>query len=139
MATATLHIRALLPLRVSDKHGAGHFGAPRGKRVHAGIDYGCPPKTRIFSPVTGRVTKVGYPYGDDLSFKYVEITDDNSFRHRVFYIEPDVHVGHLVARETIIGQAQDLTGRYPGITNHVHYEIRAKDGTPLNPSEFPIV
>lgn len=114
-----------LPLRGYDRHGSGAWLAPRGSRTHNGIDYACYPGTLILAPVSGVVTKLGYPYSDDISFRYVQITSDDDCAHRIFYVLPSVDVGDLVSEDlTVIGEAQDLTERYPGITNHTHYEIK---------------
>lgn len=130
-----MKIKAVLKKRVSDCHGSGHFGASRGSRTHNGIDYTCVKGAAIASPTSGTVTKIGYPYKDDLSFRYVEITDSLKLRHRVFYIHPSMHIekGVKVTKNTIIGISQDLTGRYDGITPHVHYEIKDMNGKFLNP------
>lgn len=123
-------MKAIIELRKrqSDKWGAGYFNAPRGSRSHSGIDYLCEPGASILSPCDGEVTKLGYPYGDDLSFRYVEITDKNHARHRLFYVEPELAVGDTVHENDVIGEAQDLTTRYSTpekgpIPNHIHYEI----------------
>lgn len=130
-----LMITARLPQRGVDEFGSGHFGAPRGNHRHNGIDYEASHGQEILAPASGVVSKIGYPYGDDLSFRYVEVTDGNGLRHRVFYILPKVEIGmYVVSNVTVIGTAQDLGGRYPCITNHVHYEI-IKDGKYLNPND----
>jgi len=123
-------IEIQLRKRISDKWGAGYFNAPRdgGKRSHAGIDYYVEPDAAILSPVSGKVTKLGYPYGDDLSFRYVEITDKDHSRHRVFYVEPTVEVGDKINEGDQIGVSQNLATRYDTpekgpMPNHVHYEI----------------
>lgn len=121
-------IEIQLRKRHSDKWGAGHFNAPRGNRSHSGIDYLCEPGAVIMSPCDGEVTKLGYPYGDDLSFRYVEITDRHHARHRLFYVEPSLSVGDHIAEGDHVGEAQDLTKRYDTpekgpILNHIHYEI----------------
>lgn len=131
-------ITATLPPRGTDAWGSGEFGASRGSRSHKGIDYACFPETIIHTPVTGTVTKLGYPYGDDLSFRYVEVTTRDKNRHRLFYTSPEVSVGELVSRGDIVGTAQDIAGKYhrddrEPMTNHIHYEILAPDGTPINP------
>ena len=113
-----------LPMRGTDKYGSGEFGASRGEREHKGIDLACYPDTEILSPVSGVVSKLGYPYKDDLNFMYVQITVSGGTFHRVFYIIPAVSLGDVVDNMTVIGLSQDLTQRYPGITNHVHYEIK---------------
>lgn len=121
-------INGNLPIRGDDEHGSGAWHAPRGDRLHNGVDYSCYPGTVIFAPMNGTVTKVGYPYGDDLAYRYVQITDEEGDCHRIFYIDPGVdNDTEVYANETPIGTAQDLTTRYPGITNHVHYEIKRGD------------
>ena len=112
-----------LEKRISDKWGAGHFGAPRGNHTHNGIDYCVPPEAQILSPVAGEISKHGYAYPDDLSFRYVQITAKDGKFHRIFYCEPILPIGRTVKEGTIIGFSQDLTERYPGITPHCHYEI----------------
>jgi murein DD-endopeptidase MepM/ murein hydrolase activator NlpD len=132
--------RALKP-RGIDAWGDGSFKAPRGKRTHKGIDYHSEVNDAVYSPVEGRVTKLGYPYkprpDDRIIYRYVEVTEPNGTRHRVFYIEPAVGNGIFVDTDTIIGLAQDIQDRYtkPGkvMKNHVHYEIIDKDGNLIDP------
>lgn len=123
-----------LQKRGQDKWGSGEFGAPRGNHTHNGIDYCVEPEMQILSPAAGKITKHGYPYADDLSFRYVQITDKDGKNHRVFYCEPILPIGRIVKKDTVIGFSQDLTERYPGITPHIHYEIM-EDGKYLNPEE----
>ena len=125
-------MKANLIQRTSDKWGAGYFHAPRGDRKHNGIDYACLAGSKILSPCDGKVTKLGYPYADDLSFRYVQITNGNK-NHRVFYIEPTVELGAKIKEGDVIGIAQDLEERYPDITPHIHYEIKSLDGKFENP------
>jgi len=120
-------INGNLPIRGEDEHGSGAWHAPRGNRLHNGVDYSCYPGTQIMAPVSGTVTKLGYPYGDDLDYRYVEITTPGGDCHRVFYISPVDSNDDVVAGQTLIGYTQDLTTRYPGITNHIHYEIKRGD------------
>lgn len=141
------------PLRISDCWGQGHFGAPRGSRTHKGIDFAIGAGEGVFSHISGAVTKVGYPYGDDLSFRYVQVTSEATFKHdgriitdtvahRFFYVEPCLEVGDTVEIGTMIGRCQDSQKRYPAgngkpepITNHVHYEVKYGD-IYLNPAQF---
>lgn len=124
-------ITAKLKKRGVDKWGSGEFGASRGDRTHNGIDY-C---VAICSPVKGEVTKLGYCYSNDLSYRYVQVTDSAHRDHRIFYIDPLVKVGDMVEPGDFIGTPQTLQTRYPGITDHCHYEI--KQGSEyLNPDEF---
>ena len=92
----------------------------------------CYPGTIIHSTVSGKVTKLGYPYADKLEFRYVQVTDSQGLNHRYFYIDPLVKMDQIVTLETVIGMSQKLP--YEGITHHVHYEI--KDGVEyLDPME----
>ena len=129
-------MKAIIPTklrkRISDKWGSGHFGAPRGDRTHNGIDYICPKDSPVLSPCDGKVTKLGYAYADDLSFRYIQITNGTK-NHRIFYVTPDVELTSEVKEGDIIGLSQDLAGRYPEITPHIHYEIKSLDGKFENP------
>jgi len=132
-------ITVMLEKRGSDDFGSGEFGASRGSRTHKGIDYTAPAGAELISPVDGEVTKLGYPYASDLSFRYVEVTDTDGIRHRMFYVSPDVAVGDSVSRQDPIGKVQDIAGKYNTDTrkmkNHVHYEIIVW-GEYVNPEEF---
>ena len=138
MIEATYPVKHVLEKRTGDPWGSGEFGAPRGTRTHKGIDYTCPVGAVIHTPVSGKVTKLGYPYSDDLTFRYVEITDKDDARHRLFYVSPTVEKGDIVQAGESVGIQQDISGRYrddnkPPMINHCHYEILLTDGTPINP------
>lgn len=119
----------------SDRAGDGRFGAPRGARQHKGIDYECVPGQVLVGGVSGSVTKHGYCYGDDLNWRYVQVTDFDGLHHRFFYVDPLVPVGEVVGPDTAIGVAQDITRRYPdqGMVPHVHYEVMREGGEHLDP------
>lgn len=128
-------IISIAPMRGTDVHGSGYFHAPRGNRLHNGIDYSVIANSVVLSPVSGVVTKLGYPYADDLSFRYVQITDLEGYKWRLFYIDPSVSVGEVVTIVSKIGVVQDLDERYPGITPHVHLEIKSPDNYFINPED----
>jgi len=125
-----------LPKRGTDAWGDGAFGARRGGHTHRGIDYACEPGVVILSPVAGVVTKHGYCYGDDLSYRYIQITSHVYRRHhRLFYVLPSLAVGNAVEVGEDIGEAQDISARYDArMVNHVHYEIKM-DGKYINPED----
>lgn len=126
-----------LELRGTDAWGDGSYGARRdgGRRRHNGVDYLAAPGTAILAPVAGIVTKLGYPYGDDLSFRYVEIRSHAGCKHRLFYVEPARELRSDIRKGSVVGHTQDLGKRYPGMPNHVHYEIKDQYGQFINPAE----
>lgn len=130
-----------LARRVQDTFGFGHYGAPRGHRTHSGIDFSVEPNEIILSPVSGVITKVGYPYKDDLSYRYVEIRSpeqDVEVLHRLFYVNCTLighEAGNAVVKDEPIGVVQNLDRRYKGITNHVHYEIKV-NGKYIDPDTY---
>jgi len=127
-------MKALLALRTHDNFGSGEYGASRGTRTHNGEDFACLVGAGIFPVTAGKVTKIGYPYGDDKTFRYVQVTlDDHDYRY--FYIDPIVRVGDVVGTNTIIGFVQDLDKRYKGITPHCHFEVKV-NGKHIDPRGF---
>lgn len=125
----------------SDPAGDGHYHARRGSKLHRGVDYCCEPDAPVFSPVEGTITKHGCAYEDDLSWRYVQVTDASGLRHRLFYVELTLTVGDRVYPESVVGRAQDISARYPGqgMLPHVHYEIKDREGSFLNPECYSIV
>jgi murein DD-endopeptidase MepM/ murein hydrolase activator NlpD len=112
--------------RAHDDFGDGEFGAVRdgGARHHEGVDYAGTPGQAVTAPLSGYVTKIGWAYDDDHHLKFVEITNPAlGYQTRVFYVEPDVEVGDVVAVGQNIGVLDSLQARYPGIINHVHLEM----------------
>lgn len=115
-------------IRGCDVHGCGNFGAKRGSHIHQGEDYSASPGTSILSPICGKVTRIAYPYASDLSFKGLEIVN-NEYSAKIFYITPSAAVGSMVTRGQVLGVAQNIAGKYsPGMVNHIHVEIRNKFG-----------
>lgn len=115
-------IKTLPQTRGRDNHGAGYYGASRGSRFHNGVDFvfSCNDEVRAFVP--GEVTKLGYAYASDLKWRYVEIrTRDNRY-NRYFYVNPGVEVGQKIHEGEVIGCAQGIENKYPGMTPHVHFE-----------------
>jgi len=123
------------PPRTSDAYGSGYYGAPRGDRLHTGLDMACLPGSLVCSYTHGEVTKLGYTYADDLSYRYVEVSFDGA-KFRYFYIDPMVAVGDDVSTGQVLGRSQDLDRRYPGITPHFHFEIIDNDGEYANPASI---
>ncbi|CCQ75673.1 M23 family metallopeptidase [Magnetospira sp. QH-2] len=119
-------------IRSPDAMGDGRYGASRdgGKRNHQGVDIVANPGQDVTSTVDGTVTKLGYPYANDKSYRYVEIQTKDGYVVRHFYVNPgNLKPGQaVVAGKTKIGTVQDLSKRYPkGMTNHIHVEIRDRN------------
>ena len=124
------------PTREADIHGMGHYHAPRGRRLHNGIDKAVWPKSIVLAIHPGTVTKLGYPYADHLEYRYVEVTNPQGLRFRYFYVEPMVDVGDIILQHQEIGTVQDLESLYPGITPHVHFEIKDEQGNFVDPCDY---
>lgn len=112
--------------RGTDAYGEGCFHASRdgGAREHEGVDYVATAGQTVKAPISGFVSKIGYAYPDDQTLRFVEI--DNPALHltaRVFYVDPSVELGQAVAIGTPVGATHTLQKRYPGITDHVHFEL----------------
>lgn len=125
------------PVRM-DAAGDGRFGAARGERTHRGVDYICVPDAVVLCPVDGYISKHGIAYRDDHSYSYVEVTDAEGFRHRMFYVTPTEPIGKEVERGEAVGRAQNISDRYPGteMLPHVHYEIKDGAGKHLDVDHF---
>lgn len=133
----------ILPtMRWTDSFGAGWYGAPRGSRTHHGVDLGAYPGMPIISVSEGYISKIGYPYNPDNPKKghlrYVQVTLGNT-DYRYFYVKPSygIEIGKLVNPGDQIGTAQGLENVYPGITDHIHFEIKV-DGEFVNPLDYII-
>jgi len=130
-------MQQLLPKRGVDDFGSGEYQSSRGDRIHNGVDYTCAPGAEILAPISGQITKIGYPYSGDFHYQYVEITL-NDLRHRVFYVSPNVSIGdQVIENESVIGAAQNIAKKYSAgnrvMKNHVHYEIKDEHGQFINP------
>lgn len=113
-----------IELRGNDPTGHGYYGAKRGNRKHKGLDLVAAPKTKVVSPINGIITKIGYPYANNLSFRYVEITGD-VYRVRLMYVFPkNLSVGSRVYEGDVVGEVQDISSYWnPKMKNHVHFEL----------------
>ena len=129
----------MIKLRGTDCHGSGHYLANRGSRTHNGIDIVTHANESVVAYEGGIVTKIGFPYSpsDDQKgmFRYVEVTN-NGHRLRYFYVGVLVELGDAIERGQTIGWSQELESVYPGITQHVHLEIKNEAGNFIDPVEY---
>lgn len=118
------NITALEQIRGCDTQGCGHYGASRdgGTRFHDGIDFIVQEGEPIYSPITGKVFRDSYPYGNDLRWKGTFIGNDK-YGIKLWYMTPIVAAGDTIVEGQIIGYAQDISIKYNGITPHVHMQV----------------
>lgn len=124
--------------RIEDKYGSGQYGASRdaNKRKHNGLDVIVTAGEEIKSPITGSIIRQAFPYKNDKNYEGIVIKGDgewSGYEIKIFYVK-GLFSGKVV-NEQVIGHAQDLTVKYPKITNHVHIEVRVA-GTSIDPFEL---
>lgn len=129
-------IKLIAPQRTNDVHGSGAWQAPRGYGKHRGIDIACLPDSIILSSTEGVVSKLGYMYNDDLSYRYVQVTTPDGYKIRYCYVEPDVKVRDTIEVGQPLGVVQDIGRRYKGITPHIHLGVMNLEREYINPEDF---
>ena len=128
---------AKLSIRGTDKFGCGAFGARRdgGTRTHVGVDIVTIDGEPFHSLNEGTVSKLGYVYKGNFTFRYVEVTKANGEKWRYHYVQPTVELGLKIKIGQKLGDTQSLQFKYKGITPHVHFEI-IKNGEYIDPTEI---
>lgn len=124
--------------RIADKYGSGQYGASRNasRRKHNGLDIIVTAGEEIKSPITGSIVRQAFPYKNDMNYEGIVVEGDgewSGYEIKIFYVKG--LFGGKVVNEQVIGHAQDLTVKYPKITNHVHIEVRV-DGNLIDPFEL---
>jgi len=109
-----------------DVGGDGHHGAPRGSRLHDGIDFMCEPGQRIYAPISGDIIRPSSPYADDSRYGGLVIANDR-ITIKLWYFNPSVRVGVYVGAGEVIGIAQDIGLKYYDVTPHVHLRVTKID------------
>ncbi len=139
---AELALAPLLDTQVIriDGAGSGLFGAPRGKRLHQGLDLVVKKGEPVYSPINGVVGSHRYPYASDLRWRGMELLgthDGKPLAVRLFYMTPSLSINTPVRKGDIIGYAQAIDEKYPGqnMLPHLHVEIR-HDGDLKDPQRL---
>lgn len=110
-------------IRDCDPLGCGYYGAPRGTRKHGGIDVVVKKGDNVLSPITGKITRHGYPYDGDSKYKLIEIVN-STYKVKLMYCEPITPVGTEVVAGQVIAKAQDISEKHGSdMTPHVHVEV----------------
>ena len=113
-------------VRGVDDWGSGAFGASRGNRPHLGLDLVVLPGESVYAPFDMEVQRISNPYTNSpyTGIAFRSTTDTTVFNGRLWYFTPQSDiVGNNVRKGEVIGTAQDLGLKYPGITNHVHLQL----------------
>lgn len=118
----------------NDAAGLGHFGAPRGRRTHQGLDLLTTPGEPVHSPVNGRFIRTGRPYADDGRYGLVVLNGDDGREWKLMYVQADqgLRPGAAVRKGQRIGTSQDVAAKYgPPMQPHIHVEVRTIVGAAL--------
>lgn len=107
-----------------------HFGVPRGRSRHEGIDLSVPAGTPARATADGRITFAGRS-GD--FGRLVVIDHGGGYETRYAHLKSiEVKQGRTVERGQIIGRV-GKSGNATG--HHLHYEVRLQ-GTPVDPRSY---
>jgi len=122
-------------IRGHDEHGFGLYGKPRGKnKIHKGADFIAIPGQEVVAPAKGDVIRVKMPYGKPVKGVWFSglLIRASDFEYTLFYFEPLKEVIKMRVEEgQLIGHAQDISIKYPGIIPHVHMHFDS-----INPELF---
>ena len=120
-----------------DGHGSGAYGASRGStRNHLGVDMFTNPGDTLFAAIDG-IAKATGPYTNPSPKQIpinigVKIIGTGNFEGMTVYGFYTKALPNILGKEVTAGQpiarAIDMTGPYPGITNHVHFQIGKVSG-----------
>ena len=122
--------------RGCDPQGCGQFGARRqgGARNHTGIDYNATPGQDVVAVTGGKVKRLGKAYAGDNRYDLVVIETPEGYEVRQLYLKPKAGiVGSQIQAGDVVGSAQDLRQKYPGITPHIHVDV-SKNKEKFDPS-----
>lgn len=114
----------------NDNKGAGFFRAQRRRKdssiyLHRGVDFLLPlgPGQDIVSPISYNKARRVQVYRDTSEYTGWEMQNDE-ICIKLFYMIPNYILIDQFARQgEVIGTAQDISVRYPGMLPHVHMEI----------------
>lgn len=105
-----------------DPMGDGHFMAPRGSRLHCGIDIECIPDEHVLSPMNGIFKRIARPYVG-LDYSGVLIESKNLWIKMFYFLPDDSLIGKELFAGQIIGRAQDISLKHSGgMLPHIHLE-----------------
>ncbi|KAM4621491.1 leukocyte cell-derived chemotaxin-2-like [Polymixia lowei] len=110
--------------RTSDRWGQGRYGAPRGSRVHRGLDIVCSDGATVYAPfdvtLNGKLTVYTDPKKEAIN-SGINLSGQG-LCFKLFYVKPDRTSGRVRKGERI-GTMLPMQSVYPGITSHVHVQM----------------
>lgn len=123
-------------IRHSDRWGRGDYGASRdhGARIHKGVDFICVPGQNVMAPCAGDVIRIKRPYASPVKGVLFSglLVRASDYEYTLFYFEP---LGEVIKTRIeegqIIGLAQDISIKYPGMIPHIHMQFDS-----VNPEIF---
>lgn len=125
----------------NDIGGLGYFGAPRGGRLHYGIDFSSVDGQQIIAPISGIIIYSSYlnDYGILTPVATIVPTDTNlSFnKAQILYVNPIGENRRSVTQGDVIGQSVNLQSLgYPNTVGpHVHFQLK-QNNIPIDPTWF---
>lgn len=126
-------------LRGNDPTGYGHFGAPRGKRKHKGLDLKASPRSPFKAPFDCKIIRKGQVYGGDVRYTLAEIKGVGQFKDltaKVMYLTDFEVNDKIIRRGRTLGVVQNLSAKHGNkMINHVHFELY-RDGLLINPELY---
>lgn len=116
------------------RYGSGQFGASRdqGRRRHQGLDILAGAGQPVMCPIDGEVVREAVPYPPFTGILIRGTGEFLGYEVKLFYVK-GLRCGPCSAGE-VIGFAERLAIKYPGIPNHVHMEVRYR-GALLSPMD----
>ena len=125
-------------IRDCDVKGCGHYGSSRSHGIHKGIDIIKYEGEQIKAPFDCIVVRHGQVYKDSTHYKLVVIRGLgkwSNYTMKIMYIRSLVSPNTQLKKGDVLGQAQDISKRYKGITKHIHVEL-FKNNTLINPKSY---
>ncbi|XP_035194646.1 leukocyte cell-derived chemotaxin-2 [Oxyura jamaicensis] len=108
-------------IRGCDRHGCGHYNAPRGVKKHKGVDVVCTDGSAVYAPFAGKIDRQAKPYGNSNAIDNGIQLSGGGFCIKMFYIKPVKYSGTIKKGEKI-GVLLPMQSVYRGITSHVHIQ-----------------
>ena len=121
---------SIADVRRGNIEGWGFYLAPRGQRLHKGVDLNYAPGAAVISETQGKFVKFTSDNNGRGKAKYIIIAnDDGTFSSYMYVKNCPLKLGARVGPGDIIGYAADLQAlkdNYAGVPNHVHFAVMSK-------------